>query len=435
MFSSTSMVSKSIVKSNSKSNSAFGAKSKAKAVAFALRAEVATNHQIHAASLRATATAQAKEVFVARTHLQLFLQKLTDVMNDAESKALLHRLYAEAAAESTQMGMGLELHAFAAPAPAATATATCVDYDDDDACSDSDDEAPPPPSAASTSKAKSKPAKGKGSGTQRPEQRGKKSGWNLYRQAIAAKAPPAAFVARDEALTPEKRAEKTDAGKPAHPPWTKEGGSKHTDAGILEAWKHGVTDEERASWNARAAEEWAALVASRAAAVADGTADLVEVNCVDFSLLPAPTMSRHRGGKAAKSASRSKAPERQAESAAESDDNDAPPAPKPKPKSKPKSKRSADEMDLAPESAVAEEEPEEEAVEEEAEEEAEEAEEEAEEAVEEEAEEEAEEAVEEAPAPAPAAKRATRARRGRAATAAEEASDPTTVEDLFGAEQ
>ena len=144
MFSSTAMVSKSISKSNSKSNSAFGAKSKAKAAAFALRAEVATNHQIHAASLRATATAQAKEVFVARTHLQLFLQKLTDVMNDAESKALLHRLYAEAAAESTQMGMGLELHAFAAPA----ATATCVDYDDDDACSDSDDEAPPPPPPA-----------------------------------------------------------------------------------------------------------------------------------------------------------------------------------------------------------------------------------------------------------------------------------------------
>jgi len=409
MFSSTAMVSKSIAKSNSKSNSAFGAKSKAKAAAFALRAEVATNHQIHAASLRATATAQAKEVFVARTHLQLFLQKLTDVMNDAESKALLHRLYAEAAAESTQMGMGLELHAFAAPAPAATATATCVDYDDDDACSDSDDEAPPPPSASSaastsTSTSKAKPAKGKGSGTQRPEQRGKKSGWNLYRQAIAATVPSTTFTQRDEALTPAQRAEKTDAGKPAHPLWTKEGGSKHTDAGILEAWKHGVTDEERASWKARAAEEWAALVASRAAAAADGTAggsgDLVVVETAAGETAPVP--------------------EGQAESAAESDDNDAPPPPKPKPKSK----RSADEMDLAPESAVAEEEPEEEAVEEEAEE-AEEAEE---EAVE-------EEEAEEAPAPAPAAKRATRARRGRAATAAEETSDPTTVEDLFGAEQ
>ena len=388
MFASTAMISKSISKSNSKYKSAFGAKSKAAAVANHWLAEAATNDQIRAASLRATENCHTKEVFVARTHLQLFMQKIAETMHDAESKALLHSLYAEAAAESTQMGMGLELHALPAPA---TAAPVGRDYDDDS--DDSDDEAPPPPTVSSKSKTNTKPAKGRGSGTSRPDMKGKRSGWNLFRQNVVTTAPSTAFVERDEALTPAQREEKTDKGRPAHPPWTKEAGSKHTDAGIFETWKN-LTSEQKASWNARAADEWEALVTARARAAASAPSGSdIFVEAPDDAELTMPL-----GGAA---------------SATASDDNDAPP--------KSKSKRPVEEP-------------------EEAEEEAEEAEEEA--------------AAAAAAAKRTAKRSAKRTRRDRAAAAAEEAeepaeeepaeeepaeeepaTDPTTAEDLFGEEE
>jgi len=283
-------------------------------MAKAMHAESTTNNQIRAASQRATQTSHAKEVFVSRAHLQLFCQKVTDNMEDAESKAFISKLYMEAAAESMQMGMGLEL---SCPAPVVG-----VDYDD--ACSESDDEAPPPPvSSKSSSKSKSsKPVKGKGSGTSRPDMKGKKSGWNLFRQDVATKAPSAEFVARDADLTPEQRSAKTDKDKPAHPLWTKENGTKFTDAGMGESWKI-LTNEQKAAWNEQAADEWAILVAARAQAAASAPSDSddqVIVEDPDDAELPMPLSAP----------------------AEESDDNDAPPPPPPPPPT-PKSKRPVEE--------------------------------------------------------------------------------------------
>ena len=308
---STALISKSI------SKSVF----KYKAMAKALHAEATTNQQIRAANLRATETSHAKEVFVARTHLQLFLQKLVDNMEGAENKEGLYKLYAEAAAESMQMGIGLELHTCPAPV---------VGGDYDDACSDSDDEAPPP---AVSSKSKPKPVKGKGSGTSRPDMKGKRSGWNLCRKHLSTEAPPAEFVARDAALTPEQRSEKTDKDKPAHPLWTKENGTKFTDAGMFESWKN-MTDEQKASWNEQAADEWKMLVDARARAAASapsGSDDQMIVEDPDDAELPVPL-----GGAA---------------SAEESDDNDAPPPP-PTSKSKRPVEEPAEEEPAAEEPAA-----------------------------------------------------------------------------------
>ena len=314
---STALISKTISKSATKSTS------KSKAMAKAMYTESTTNNQIRAASQRATQTSHAKEVFISRAHLQLFCQKVTDNMEDAESKAFISKLYMEAAAESMQMGMGLELHTCPAPV---------VGGDYDDACSDSDDEAPPP-AVSSEPKPKPKPVKGRGSGTSRPGMKGKRCGWNLCRKHLSTEAPPAEFVARDAALTPEQRSEKTDKDKPAHPLWTKENGTKFTDAGMFESWKN-MTDEQKASWNEQAADEWKMLVDARARADASapsGSDDQMIVEDPDDAELPVPL-----GGAA---------------SAEESDDNDAPPPP-PTSKSKRPVEEPAEEEPAAEEPAA-----------------------------------------------------------------------------------
>jgi len=323
---STALIAKSI--SKSKSNS--------KAMAIAMHAETTTNNQIRDARLRAEQTSHVREVFVARQELQLFFQKVMELM-DSEHKPVVFKLSTEARMEAMQMGMGLQLHSLSTPEPAAPIVG---DYEDDLASSDG--EAPPPPSTP-------KPAKGKGSGKPRPGMRGKKSGWNLFRQDLVSKSPSDAFVARDAALTPEQRSEKAENDKPAHPLWTKENGSKFTDAGIIEAWKNLSIDEKK-EWNERAADEWAILVAARdraAASAPSGSGDSMVIEDVDEGELPT-AVSRPKGGKAAKSAKSGVVfqagehtlPELQPE--AESDDDDAPPSPKPK------SKRPVEEMTPPP---------------------------------------------------------------------------------------
>jgi hypothetical protein len=166
-----------------------------------------------------------------------------------------------------------------------------------------------------------------------PEMKGKRSGWNLCRKHLSTEAPPAEFVARDAALTPEQRSEKTDKDKPAHPLWTKENGTKFTDAGMFESWKR-MTDERKASWNEQAADEWKMLVDARARAAASapsGSDDQMIVEDPDDAELPVPL-----GGAA---------------SAEESDDNDAPPPP-PTSKSKRPVEEPAEEEPAAEESAA-----------------------------------------------------------------------------------
>lgn len=324
---STALVAKSI--SKSKSNS--------KAMAIAMHAETITNKQIHDARLRAEQTSHVREVFVARQELQLFFQKVMELM-DSECKPAVCELLTEARMEAMQMGMGLQLPSLSTPEPAAPIVG---DYEDDLASSDG--EAPPPPST-------SKPTKGKGSGKPRPAMKGKKSGWNLFRQDLAPKSPSDAFVARDAALTPEQRSEKTGDDKPAHPLWTKENGTKFTNDGLTAAWKN-LTIDEKKEWNELAAEKWAALVKARenaATCAPSGSGDSMVIEDVDEDELPT-AVSRPKGGKAAAKSAKSGVvlqagehtlPELQPE--AESDDDDAPPSPKPK------SKRPAEEMTPPP---------------------------------------------------------------------------------------